>query len=50
MSKDKKPLPPTNSDEEADRFVSESDLSEYDLSGFKPPSSYAFAQEEGRTS
>lgn len=32
----KKPLPPLNSDEEAERFVDEADLSEYDLSGMKP--------------
>ncbi len=29
----KKPLPTFNSDEEAERFVDEADLSEYDLSG-----------------
>ncbi len=31
-----KPLPELNSDEEADRFVEEADLTEYDLSGFSP--------------
>ena len=46
MSKDKKPLPPLNSDEEAERFITESDLSEYDLSNFKPLSSYAFAKKK----
>lgn len=38
MSADKalKPMPPLTSDEEAERFVAEADLTEYDLSGFKP--------------
>lgn len=38
MSDDKalKPMPPLTSDEEAERFVAEADLTEYDLSGFKP--------------
>jgi predicted DNA binding CopG/RHH family protein len=38
LSKDKtlKDLPPLLSDEEAEQFTSEADLSEYDLSGFKP--------------
>lgn len=31
-----KPMPPLRSDEEAERFVAEADLTEYDLSGFKP--------------
>ena len=31
-----KPFPHFASDEEAERFVDEADLSEYDLSGFKP--------------
>lgn len=36
-SKDKlKPLPRLKTDEDAERFVSESDLTEYDLSGFVP--------------
>ena len=30
-----KPLPRLGSDEEAERFVGETDLSEYDLSGFR---------------
>ncbi len=32
----RKPLPRLKTDEEAERFVDEADLSEYDLSGFKP--------------
>tara|TARA_R110002020_G_scaffold78672_3_gene197689 strand:+ start:262 stop:522 length:261 start_codon:yes stop_codon:yes gene_type:complete len=37
MSKTKlKPMPHFATDEEAERFVDEADLSEYDLSGFKP--------------
>ena len=37
MSKDDlKPMPTFGSDEEAERFVDTADLSEYDLSGFKP--------------
>lgn len=36
MEKDKlKKLPPLLSDADAERFVDEADLSEYDLSGFK---------------
>ena len=31
-----KPMPPLRSDAEAERFVETADLSEYDLSGFKP--------------
>lgn len=31
-----KSMPPLNSDEEAERFVAEADLTEYDLSGFEP--------------
>lgn len=31
-----KELPPLLSDDEAERFTDEADLSEYDLSGFKP--------------
>ena len=31
-----KDLPPRNSDAEAERFVDEADLGEYDLSGFTP--------------
>ena len=46
MKKRKKPLPHFGSDEEAVRFVDEADLSEYDLSGFKPLSSYAFARKD----
>ncbi|BDA83287.1 hypothetical protein Sa4125_08290 [Aureimonas sp. SA4125] len=33
---DLKPLPEFASDEEAERFVDEADLTEYDLSGFHP--------------
>ena len=32
--------------EDAERFVSEADLSEYDLSSFKPLSSFAFAKKK----
>ena len=46
MSKDKKPLPPMSSDEEAERFVSEADLSEYDLSSFKPLSRHALVNKK----
>lgn len=31
-----KQLPPLLSDEEAEKFTEEADLSDYDLSGFKP--------------
>lgn len=31
-----KPFPPLRSDAEAEQFVDTADLSEYDLSGFKP--------------
>ncbi|MCO5121020.1 MAG: BrnA antitoxin family protein [Burkholderiaceae bacterium] len=31
-----KPFPSFKTDEEAERFVEEADLSEYDLSGFRP--------------
>lgn len=34
--KDLKPFPTFETDEEAERFVAEVDLSEYDFSGFKP--------------
>jgi predicted DNA binding CopG/RHH family protein len=33
---DLKPLPEFSSDEEAERFVDEADLTAYDLSGFRP--------------
>jgi len=36
MSSKKKPLPGFATDEEAERFVAESDLTEYDFSGFRP--------------
>lgn len=32
----KKPLPELRTDEEADKFVAEADLTEYDLSGLRP--------------
>jgi len=31
-----KPMPPLRSDDEAERFVADADLTEYDLSGFEP--------------
>lgn len=43
-SKKGKPLPSFKTDEEARRFTDEADLSEYDLSGFRPLSSFSFAQ------
>lgn len=47
MSKDKKikPFPRFKSDEEAERFVEEADLSEYDFSDFKPMS-FEFAPKD----
>lgn len=44
MDKNKEPIPNFHSDEEAERFVDECGISEYDLSSFKPLSSYAFAK------
>lgn len=44
MSKEKRTFPPLNSDKDAERFIAEADLSEYNLSSFKPLSSYAFAK------
>ena len=38
-----KQLPPLLSDAEAERFTTEADLSDYDLSGFRPLSSFEFA-------
>lgn len=35
-SKTLKPMPVLRTDEEAERFVAEADLTEYDLSGFRP--------------
>lgn len=35
-SKSAKPMPSLRSDEAAERFVAEADLSDYDLSGFQP--------------
>ena len=34
--KDLKPLPVLKTDEEAERFVDQADLTEYDLSAFQP--------------
>ena len=31
-----KPMPPLRSDDEAERFLADADLTEYDLSGFEP--------------
>lgn len=47
MSNEKKlkPFPRFKSDEEAERFVEESDLSEYDFSDFKPMS-FEFAPKD----
>ena len=42
-----KKLPALLTDEEAERFVDEADLSEYDLSGFKPMR-FEFAPKDGR--
>lgn len=42
-----KELPPLLTDEEAERFSDEADLSEYDLSGFKPMR-FEFKKKEGR--
>lgn len=42
-----KKLPPLLTDEEAERFTEEADLSEYDLSGFKPMR-FEFRKKEGR--
>jgi len=41
-----KPLPRFASDEEAQKFTDEADLSEYDLSGFRPLSSFEFAKKK----
>ena len=42
-----KKIPPLRSDEEAERFVETADLSEYDLSEFKP-ARFEFARKEAR--
>ena len=47
MNKDKKTLPPLLTDAEAEAFVENADLSEYDLSGFKPMR-FEFAKKEAR--
>ncbi|SDJ50169.1 CopG family antitoxin [Salipiger marinus] len=45
MSNEKtpKPFPSFKTDEEAERFVDQADLTDYDLSGFKP-ASFEFAK------
>ncbi|MEE4213359.1 MAG: CopG family antitoxin [Parvularcula sp.] len=47
MSKQGKPWPTLHSDEEAERFVAEADLSEYDWSALKPVS-YEFEDKSAR--
>ncbi len=49
MKKNKKlkQFPPLLTDEEAERFVDEADLSEYDFSGFKPMH-FEFEKKEAR--
>jgi predicted DNA binding CopG/RHH family protein len=42
----KKPLPSFTTDAKAEQFVDEADLSEYDLSGFRPMSEFAFARKK----
>jgi predicted DNA binding CopG/RHH family protein len=42
-----KPLPELSSDEDAERFVEEADLTEYDLSGFSPVR-FAFEKKAAR--
>jgi predicted DNA binding CopG/RHH family protein len=42
-----KPIPEFNSDEEAERFVEEADLTEYDLSRFSPVR-FEFEKKEAR--
>ncbi|MEJ6668523.1 MULTISPECIES: BrnA antitoxin family protein [Alcaligenes] len=45
MNRKLKPLPSLRSDAEAEKFVENADLSEYDLSGFKPMK-FEFAKKE----
>jgi predicted DNA binding CopG/RHH family protein len=40
-----KPIPPLLTDEDAERFLEEADLSEYDLSGFVPANFHLRAQD-----
>lgn len=47
MSDKKRPLPPLLTDEEAERFTDEEDLSDYDLSGFKP-AGFRFQRKDAR--
>jgi predicted DNA binding CopG/RHH family protein len=42
-----KPLPVLKTDEEAEQFVETADLSEYDLSGFKP-AKFEFEKKDAR--
>jgi predicted DNA binding CopG/RHH family protein len=42
-----KPLPVLKTDEEAEQFVETTDLSEYDLSGFKP-AKFEFEKKDAR--
>ncbi|MFN3834981.1 MAG: CopG family antitoxin [Glycocaulis sp.] len=42
-----KPFPSFKSDEEAERFVDQADLTQYDLSGFKP-ASFEFARKSAQ--
>ena len=42
-----KPFPSFKSDEEAERFVDQADLTEFDLSGFKP-ASFEFARKSAQ--
>ena len=44
--KDLKSFPVHKTDDEAAKFVDTADLSEYDFSGFRPMSSFAFAQKK----
>lgn len=46
MSRSKKPLPALPTDEAACEFVDHADLSRYDLTSFKPLSTYGFAQKK----
>lgn len=41
-----KPMPSFKTDAEAEAFTDTADLSEYDLSGFRPMSGFAFAKKK----
>ena len=45
MNTKRKPMPSLRSDDEAEKFVDTADLSEFDLSGFKPMR-FEFARKE----